>query len=72
MKVKVIKSDFKFPRIMKFIGVSNLDRISMITCQGNTYYETMLKDPNPLNIGYRQEANLSDWVDFQGEIVLSN
>ena len=72
MKVEVIKSDFKFPRIMKCINFSGSDRISMITYQGNKYYETILKDPNPLNIGYHQEANLSDWVDFQGEIVLSN
>ena len=72
MKVEVIESDFKFPRIMKCINFSGSDRISMITCHGNTYYETILKDPNPLNIGYRQVANLSEWVDFSGEIVLSN
>ena len=72
MKVKVINSEKKFPRIMKCIHFSNSDRISMITCQGDVYYETILKDPNPLNIGYRQVANLSEWVDFSGEIVLSN
>lgn len=72
MKVKVIKSEKEFPRIMKFIGVSNFDRISMITYQGSNYYETILKDTNPLNVGYRQEANLIDWVDFSGEIILSN
>lgn len=72
MKVKVVKPEKEFPRIMKCINFSNSDRISMITYQGNKYYETILKDPNPLNAGYRQEVNLIDWVDFRGEIVLSN
>lgn len=72
MKVNVINSEKKFPRIMKCINFSDSDRISMITYQGNTYYETILKDINPLNVGYRQEADPLDWVDFSGEIVLSN
>ena len=72
MKVKVVKSEKEFPRIMKFIGSPNSERISMITYQGNMYYETILKDPNPLNVGYRQEADPLDWVDLAGEIILSN
>lgn len=70
MNVKVIKSENKFPRIMQ--RWDSLECISMITHQGNKYYETILQDANPLNVGYRQITNLDDWEDFTGEIVLSN
>lgn len=70
MKVKVIKSENKFPRIMMNI---HYERISIITHQGNKYYETILQNVNPINVGYHQEVlDLDHWKDFTGEIVLSN
>lgn len=56
MKVKIIKTENKFPRIMMHKSYPNNKRISMITRQGNKYYETILQETNAYNVGYHQEV----------------